>query len=275
MEGAHYGRMSSFREKNSSKITNVLMTNQCSVVEQLSVKKDQYNPFISKGYVSLSKNGDKVPVKILRDTGATQSLLVEDILPLSDSTATDTSVQIQGIELGVMSVPLHVVYLSSELITGTVTIGTRPTLPNKGISLILGNDLAGNKVIPELQLISDPEPTQESNASETDIFPACAITRAAAKRAHLNQEQIGQTPDNTPLTDTSEISNSATTSQISQMALEHSVMEHCPSMTREQLIHEQQHDTELNQLAKDAVSEEEMTKYAHCYYTKSGVLMRK
>ena len=171
--------------------------------------------------------------------------------------------------------PLHVVYLSSELITGTVTVGTRPTLPIKGISLILGNDLAGNKVIPELQLISDPEPTQESNASETNIFPACAITRAAAKRAHLNQEQMGQTPDNTPLMDTSEISDSATTSQISQMALEHSVMEHCPSLTREQLIHEQQHDTELNQLAKDAVSEEEMTKYAHCYYTKSGVLMRK
>ena len=98
-------------------------------MEQLSAKKDEYNPFVFKGYISLTENGDKVPVKILRDTGATQSLLVEGVLPLSDSTDTGTSVQIQGIELGVMSVPLHVVYLSSDLITGTVTMGTRPTLP--------------------------------------------------------------------------------------------------------------------------------------------------
>ena len=120
-------------------------------------KKHHYNPFISKGYVSLLKNGGKVPVKILRDTGATQPLLVEGILSLSDSTATGTSVQIHGIELGVMSVPLHVIYLSSDLITGTVAVDNRLTLPIKGISLTLGNDLASKKVLPELQLISDPE----------------------------------------------------------------------------------------------------------------------
>ena len=47
-------------------------------------------------------------------------------------------------------------YLTSELLTGQVTEGTRPTLPIKGISLFLGNDLAGSKVIPDLQLISNP-----------------------------------------------------------------------------------------------------------------------
>ena len=80
-------------------------------------KKHHYNPFISKGYVSLSENGGKVPVKILWDTstGATQPLLVEGILSLSDSRATGTSVQIHGIELGVMSVPLQVIYLSFDL----------------------------------------------------------------------------------------------------------------------------------------------------------------
>ena len=171
-------------------------------------KKHHYNPFISKGYVSLSENGGKVPVKILLDTGATQPLLVEGILSLSDSTATGISVQIHGIELGVMSVPLHVIYLSSDLITGTVTVGNRLTLPITGISLTLGNDLASKKVLPELQLISDPELTQESSAPEANIFPACAITRAAAKRAHLNQKQMGETPDNTPITSTSEISDS-------------------------------------------------------------------
>ena len=60
------------------------------------------------------------------------------------------------LNLGVVSVPLHVVYLSSELLTGRVTVGNRLTLPIKGISLILGNDLAGSKVMPDLQLVSNP-----------------------------------------------------------------------------------------------------------------------
>ena len=84
--------------------------------------------------------------------------------------------------------PLHVVYFSSDLITGTFTVSTRSTPPNKGISLILGNDLVSSKMIPELQLISDPEPTQELSASEISIFPACVATRAAAKRVQLHQE---------------------------------------------------------------------------------------
>ena len=46
-------------------------------------------------------------------------------------------------------------------------------------------------------------------------------------------------------------------------------------MKREQLIHEQRRDAELTQLAREAVSEGEMTKHAHCYHTKSGILMRK
>ena len=70
-------------------------------------------------------------IEILQDNGATQSLLMEDVLPLSKSTAIGTRVQIQGIELEVVSVPLHVVYFSSELLTGRVTMGTRPTLPIK------------------------------------------------------------------------------------------------------------------------------------------------
>ena len=128
-------------EKKNSKSSNVLVTSksQSSTVEQPSRKRDQYNPFISKGYVSLSENSKKIPIEILRHTGATKSLLVEGILPLSENTAIGTRVQIQGIELGVISVPLHAVYLSSELLTGQVTVGTRPTLPIRGILFILGS----------------------------------------------------------------------------------------------------------------------------------------
>ena len=61
---------------------------------------------------------------------------MEGILPLPENTVTGTTVQIQGIELGIVSVSLHVVYPSSELLTGQVTVGTRPTLPIRRISFI-------------------------------------------------------------------------------------------------------------------------------------------
>ena len=112
-------------------------------------KDDEKNPFISEGYVSLG-NGHDVPIYILRDTRATQSLLVEGILPLSEETATGAQVLIQGVELGIVSVPLHSIHLKSDLVSGEVVVGLRPTLPIEGVSLILGNDLAGEKVIPEL-----------------------------------------------------------------------------------------------------------------------------
>ena len=39
-----------------------------------------------------------------------------------------------------MNVRLHKVNLVSDLVTGSVVVGTRPTLPIKGVSLLLGND---------------------------------------------------------------------------------------------------------------------------------------
>ena len=66
--------------------------------------------------------------------------------------------------------------------------------------------------MPDLQLVSDPEPTQDVNAFNASIFPACAVTRAAAKRACMNQEQGNQTPNATSATGTSENFSSATPS---------------------------------------------------------------
>ena len=117
-----------------------------------------------------------MPIEILRDTGATQSILVEGILPLAEGTATGNNVRIQGIELGVVNMPLHTIFINSDIVTGMVTVGIRPTLPIKGISLILGNDLADSRVMPDLQLVKDPEPDQDENALETSIFPACVVT---------------------------------------------------------------------------------------------------
>ena len=52
-------------------------------------------------FVSLSgDNCRPTPIKILRDTGASQSLILADILPFSEKTSSGTSVLIQGVEYG-------------------------------------------------------------------------------------------------------------------------------------------------------------------------------
>ena len=105
---------------------------------------DSYKPFISEGSVSVI--GDKEtskPVTILRNTGAIQSLMLSDVLTLSDNTDTCTKMLIQGVEMGCVSAPLHNVNLISDIYSGPVTVAVRPSLPVEGVTFILGNDIAG------------------------------------------------------------------------------------------------------------------------------------
>ena len=57
-----------------------------------------------------------------------------------------------------LKVSLHKVYLRSNLASGVVTVGVRPTLPIQRIAFIMGNDLAGGKIDlhPELQVVDEP-----------------------------------------------------------------------------------------------------------------------
>ena len=43
--------------------------------------------------------------------------------------------------------PLHEVYLKSNLIIRPVVVGVIPSLPIRKLGLVLGNDLAGGKVV--------------------------------------------------------------------------------------------------------------------------------
>ena len=50
--------------------------------------------------------------------------------------------------------PLHNIYLSGDLVTGLLAVGIRPFSPFKGVHLLLGNDLAGDKVVVDPLLTS-------------------------------------------------------------------------------------------------------------------------
>lgn len=76
-----------------------------------------------------------------------------------------------------MFVPLHKVVLYSHLIQGEVELGVRPALPVEGISVILGNNLARERVWSDVSspLIVTSKPvssgdTDESMQSLSDVF---------------------------------------------------------------------------------------------------------
>ena len=239
-------------------------------------KDEEKNPFISEGYVSLNEGVHAVPIWILRDTGATQSLLVEGILPLSEATATGTHVLIQGVELGIVSVPMHTIYLKSDLVSGTVVVGLRPTLPIQGVSLILGNDLAGEKVIPDLQVVTEQEVIKKADGdteATSHIFPSCAVTRAMAREMKKTEsEDLLMNLADTFMShcvgeDVIESSSHLKSSEDQETG--HVVSE------RDKLIQEQMKDPEVARLAQEAVDNDELEVTHEGYFKWSGVLMRK
>ncbi|XP_035240901.1 uncharacterized protein LOC118209570 [Anguilla anguilla] len=132
---------------------------------------------------------ENMPVRILRDTGAAQSFLLDGVLPLSEKTSTGTHVLVRGLEMGFVDVPLHRIHLISDLITGNVVVGVRKNLPVPGITFLLGNDLAGGNVWghsstpPEVVPVPlVPEGPDECAQMYPEVFPTCVLTRSMVKQ---------------------------------------------------------------------------------------------
>ena len=87
-------------------------------VKQEDERLIDFLPFISEGTVALSEGKENLerPIRILRDTGSSLSVLLAGVLPLSEKTYTGQSVLLQGVEMGSIKVPLHRVKLKSELV---------------------------------------------------------------------------------------------------------------------------------------------------------------
>ena len=78
---------------------------------------------------------------MLCDTAASQSFVLEGLLPFNDKFYTGENVIVQGFEMGFVNVPLHEVSLVSDLITGEFKMGIRPSLPVKNMYELLGKDI--------------------------------------------------------------------------------------------------------------------------------------
>lgn len=75
-----------------------------------------------------------------------------------------------------------------------------PALPIKGVDFILGNDIAGGKVVPAPEILDQPNLTLESDSTtlKCDIFPACVVTRAQSKKNDVDLSDSFMIPEKDP-----------------------------------------------------------------------------
>ena len=288
----------SFVEKNKGIKVNPLHNDKSCIEDEISPNTESdymenYKPFISEGVVSLvGDENSSQKVKILRDTGATQSLMLDSVLPLTENSFTGANVLISGVEMGVLEVPLHEVNIKSSLINGNIVIGMRPSLPVEGISLILGNDLAGEKVMVdprEVEKPRDDEKTERLAEKFPGIFPASVVTRSmkAKKEAIKEQgkEEIGLSGTFLENIDVKfEERNSEKADKALMRNESRNVKENIPEkqesesksvIPRQNLLEEQSNDKELLDLFKIALTPVEDEKVSVGNLIKENILMRK
>ncbi|XP_014893175.1 uncharacterized protein LOC106950677 isoform X2 [Poecilia latipinna] len=256
------------RNKNETRVkpaaASVFVSVPHKVAEvSFSGKSDlsSYKPFLLEGQVSLVGRDVKAPVTILRDTGAYDSFILASVLPFSDDSDTGLSIPVLGMGMSVFCVPVHKLMIHSELFEGEVRMGVRPALPVMGVTVILGNNIAGGKVWPDqpeapvgvsVPLISSGPDDNEK--SHPDIFQACAVTRAMKASSHVHQdEDFGKDK------------------QISSSCLSNIPL----SISQNDLGQEQRSDPTIQHLFQSALSAEEMQSHAHRYFVENKILLRK
>ncbi|XP_035984480.1 uncharacterized protein LOC118558122 [Fundulus heteroclitus] len=248
---------------------------RCDIQQKPKVDVDpQFLPFISQGFVSLTgEEKDKVPITILRDTGAHHSFLLESVLPLSDQSSCGSDILVWGIKMSVIKAPLHMVHLCSPLVSGRVKVAVRPRLPIEGVSFILGNDLAGGQVFPAPEVVDVPVSLTSvtDSAATLNVFPACAVTRAQARKMGDVIDLSGSfmaTLDE----DGFDLSDSVKRSKCDAPELIPKDETLSLNITREMLIKAQQNDPSLSSCFSIADNSE--SKAPVTYFVENGVLMR-
>ncbi|XP_041947558.1 uncharacterized protein LOC121708759 isoform X4 [Alosa sapidissima] len=250
-----------------------------------------YEPFVSVGMVSLTGcEQDNIPVQMLRDTGSAQSFILASTLSFSDESYCGYDVLVQGIDMGILKVPLHTVHIKSELISGFVKVAVCSQLPMDSIHLLIGNELAHEKVIPLPEVVSNPSEYTDVDPSLSEVFPVCVVTRAQARKSSSADLSDSFMSFDNPVVSSPESSDSARRSLSTSEGAEIPKSPRSLSTSggaeisksflslpvdRELLCREQRKDPSLAKCRATAAEKKKIAKKSVAYYWEDGLLMRK
>ena len=154
--------------------------------------------------------------------------------------------------------------------------------------MLLGNDLARDKVLVDPLLTSTPCVDQSPDPIEQeipDLYPSCAVTMAMSKKANKNHgmEDIDLADTMIGQSFNDEILNSLSSSQSdiqtdfdtprSNTDLSSSISN--DQLSRSQLCKERHSDPEISPFFDRALDENAMSQVPVCYYVKNDILRRK
>lgn len=144
-----------------------------------------------KDFISLTGAGPKVLVTILSDSAASQSVLLEGVLPVSEESSVNAHALGRGFGMQWVGVPLHFIHLDCDLVKGCIVVGVSTEVPIECVAFILGNDLAGGKVLlnPEVTVIPLPEQSGELEQEYPGVFSVCTVMAEREKRDSSAREE--------------------------------------------------------------------------------------
>lgn len=246
-----------------------------------------FEPFITRGKVRVAE-GPEREIAILRDTGANQSIVLRRNLEWNDDSFAGSEAKVNGLVAGA-SIPLHYIWLKSAFVNGRVLVGVSDRLPIDGVDMLLGNDLAGSVVVPELQKVDNPlleeaegEPLvvpglegENDDVKDEDIFPICAVTRAMALRGEEGSDDgLCSLFDDVSLTQ-GDNNTECDDEESGEGRVEYKVDGPANFVVdKNELINAQMSDRGLKELWSDARREGEPDDDYIGFYVRGGVLMR-
>ncbi|XP_068203040.1 uncharacterized protein [Palaemon carinicauda] len=100
-----------------------------------------FKKYVSEGVVSIKgQNRSERRVKLLRDTGAAQSIILRSVLPEGLSQGQGKFVLLGGFPRTVTACPLVELVLNSKWVKGPMSLAIVDELPIKGVDVIVAND---------------------------------------------------------------------------------------------------------------------------------------
>ena len=140
-----------------------------------------FEPFCFEGVVKFDgvDSPKQYNLRLMRDTGSSQSFVVRRAVPGIENCLTQDSVVVSSLG-GVTTVPRAKLNLSCGLFNGDAIVGVVDSLPVPEVDFLIANDVAGSLVVPDPIVV--PVSLTDSHSVETevdsDVFPSCVLERS-------------------------------------------------------------------------------------------------
>ncbi|XP_066964237.1 uncharacterized protein [Macrobrachium rosenbergii] len=137
---------------------------------------NDFSDFLCSGTVN------NYPIKLLRDTGSSQTIVSGKLKPLTQPTNKYVTITDLSSKL---VLPVVNMYIDCPYFTGRTEVALLDRdLPCEKADILLGNDLAEGTVLPNL-IISQPVCVIENEQNQQEVLPCQATTRSAATKAAI------------------------------------------------------------------------------------------